>query len=169
MNDPTLVGVMQGIGNFRDDAHGLAGRKLAHLHPFAEVRAGDQVRDKVVVVTFPAVIVDADDIRMSQLGNSLGLVDKADTLEHGAMPLASQYFDRDEPVKSWIVGFPDLPKPTLADNFIEAIPAQRLGQLCPFPLGVLITGFRWIEQAVNPFQPADTLSQFGEQFGEIAT
>ena len=76
MHDALLVGMVQGVGDLRAQLGRLAAGELLAGEPVAERDAADEVADDVDAVAVAADFVDADDVRMPQLGGRAGLAEE---------------------------------------------------------------------------------------------
>ena len=74
MDDPLLVGVLEGLGHLRDDPRGqLHAQGAVAADQLAEVGAGHELDDQVIDVAVLAVVQGADQVAMIELGQGLDL------------------------------------------------------------------------------------------------
>lgn len=129
MEDALLVGVLEGLANFRDDGERFTGREAARAHRLAEIQAIDILHNKIIEPTGLAEIMHCDDVRMVQFGQKARFA--IETL--GEMRVGrecfGQKFERDDPVQARLTRFEDKAHATTPDEFKKLELRENGGEL----------------------------------------
>ena len=119
VDDALLVGMVQGVGDFRAQLGRLAAGELLAGEPVAQRDAADEIADDVDRVAVAADFVDADDVGMAQLGGRAGLAEEF-LLFLGRHAALARNLDGHRAVELLVAGLP---------HAAEAADAKPLDQL----------------------------------------
>ncbi len=115
MDDASLVGRLQGLGDLERDPEGLLDRQGAAGDPLLQRLALDQLHDQEVDAVRLLHLVDAGDVGMVQGGQNLGLALEAGEALRILRERLRQHLDRHPPAQLRVLGLEDLAHPALAE------------------------------------------------------
>ena len=116
MDQPNLMGSMQGFGDLADDAHRAGGFQRAVGQHGGQVAALDQPHThKQSAVDLP-VVMDRDHMRGVQSRRGVGFPAESPLKVLVLRQIRGQDFDRDDPVGDGVVGTPYLAHPARAQQ-----------------------------------------------------
>ena len=128
MDDPLVVGVLQGIADLRHDGQRLARRQTPGFEQLAQVHPVHELHEKVEQPVGLAELVERDDAGMVELGQRLGLAGEAFGKGRVVADARRQDFQGDDAVERLLPGFVDRAHAALADESQDFQLGKRLDQ-----------------------------------------
>ena len=100
MDDAFIVGELQGIADLRHDPERFGGLQSAGPHRLAQIDAVHEFHDEITETAGLADIVNADNVRMAEHGERLGLAHEPFGKRGILAELRRQNLDCDQPVQA---------------------------------------------------------------------
>ena len=128
MNDPLVVGVLQGITDLRYDSQRFARRHTPGFEQTAQVYAVHELHEDEEQPVGLTEFVQRNDARMIELGQRLGLASEALRKGRIAADAGRENLEGDDAVERLLPGFVDSPHATLANEAENIQFGERLHQ-----------------------------------------
>ena len=128
MHDFAEMGVVQGLGDDRDDFCGLPRRKGALLDPYPQVCSFDELRDHIAQpVRRPIRLKDRHDVGMVEAGQDLPFLKVEFDVLGPADHVGMRHLDRHQPLEHRIEPLVDRAEAPTAQNLLDAVLANLGG------------------------------------------
>ena len=131
VQNPALVGMMDGLGDDGDQPGGRAGIGGELGEPLVEAASRDQLHAEEMPPSVLANLVNRHDVRMVELCDSLGLVLKSHQLGFGGERARLDHLEGDRPVERDLVSLEDDAHPASPQLAQDLVARHALAREAP--------------------------------------